>query len=151
MSEENISTAVPHFLPGQNPNLGADDIPQVAARGGAESTYPEFELKLKAGTATEPHSRPAAKMTPKPSVPEGEIRVMPVQGNIYMLAGAWGNITASIGRDGILLVDTGPASMSTKLMSKVLELATAITASAQPNRCVGLHCPESPYAWTSPV
>ncbi len=32
VSEENISTAVPHFLPGQNPNLGADDIPAV---GGA--------------------------------------------------------------------------------------------------------------------
>ena len=51
VSEENISTAVPHFLPGQNPNLGADDIPPVGARGGAESTYPEFRLKLKAGTA----------------------------------------------------------------------------------------------------
>lgn len=151
VSEENISTAVPHFLPGQNPNLGADDIPQIAARGGAESTYPEYRLKLKAGTATEPHSL-AKVALPKPSLPAGDtdIKVMPVQGNVYMLVTAYGNITASIGRDGILLVDTGPASMSTKVLSKVLELATAITASPQPNRCVGLHCPDSPYGWTSP-
>ena len=83
-------------------------------------------------------------------LPDGEIKVLPVQGNIYMLVGAGGNIAASIGRDGILLVDTGRAEMSTKVMSKVLELATAITSSPTPNRCVGLHCPGTPYGWTSP-
>ena len=34
--------------------------------------------------------------------------MLPVQGNIYMLVGAGGNIAASIGKDGILLVDAGP-------------------------------------------
>src|SRR5580698_3496301 len=154
VSEENISTAVPHFLPGQNPNLGADDIPPVGARGGKESTYPEFRLKLKAGTAAEPHSGVAAKVAaPRSALPpaaNSEIRVMPVQGNIYMLVLPDGNITASIGRDGILLVDSGPASMSAKVMSKVLELATSITSSPVPNHCVGLHCPGTPYGWTSP-
>ncbi len=154
VSEENISKAVPHFLPGQNPNLGADDIPQVAARGGAESIYPEYRLKLKAGTAKEPHSVPA-KFTPPPinfegPTEKGEIKVLPVQGNIYMLVGDGGNIAASIGKDGILLVDTGLESMSAKLMSKVLELATAISSSPEPNRCVGLHCPGTPYGWSSP-
>ena len=47
VSEENISTAVPHFLPGQNAHLSADDIPAEAARGGAASTYPEYRLKFK--------------------------------------------------------------------------------------------------------
>ncbi|HTA42407.1 MAG TPA: MBL fold metallo-hydrolase [Bryobacteraceae bacterium] len=154
VSEENISTAVPHFLPGQNPNLGADDIPQVAARGGAESTYPEYRLKLKSGLAKEPHSTPvAAKVAPAPlnlNSAEGEIKVLPVQGNVYMLVGDGANIAASIGRDGILLVDTGTAAMSTRLMSKVLELATAIVSSPATNRCVGLHCPGTPYGWSSP-
>jgi hypothetical protein len=50
VSEESISTAVPHFLPGQNPNLMADDIPEIGARGGAASTYPEFRAKLKGWT-----------------------------------------------------------------------------------------------------
>ena len=47
VSEESISTEVPHFLPGENPNLMADDIPAEAARGGAASTRPEFRLKFK--------------------------------------------------------------------------------------------------------
>jgi glyoxylase-like metal-dependent hydrolase (beta-lactamase superfamily II) len=154
VSEENISTAVPHFLPGQNPNLGADDIPAIAARGGAESTYPEFRLKLKNGSAAEPHSNLAAKFPPsKTGIPpeknDGEIKVLPVQGNVYMLIGAGANIAASIGKDGILLVDTGTAEMSTKVMSKILDLATAITAPV-PNHCVGLHCPSTPAGWTSP-
>ena len=41
---------------------------------------------------------------------DGEIKVLPVQGNVYMLVGDGRNIAASIGRDGILLVDTGTAS-----------------------------------------
>jgi glyoxylase-like metal-dependent hydrolase (beta-lactamase superfamily II) len=155
VSEENISTAVPHFLPGQNPNLGADDIPQVAARGGAESTRPEFRAKLKNGSAAEPHSNVAAKFpADKTGIPplknNGEIKVLPVQGNVYMLIGAGANIAASIGRDGILLVDTGRSDMSTKVMSKILELATAISSSPQPIRCLGLHCPGTPAGWTSP-
>ncbi|MGH9595054.1 MAG: hypothetical protein ACRD5L_18320, partial [Bryobacteraceae bacterium] len=49
VSEENISTAVPHFLPGTTEQLkdAAGWIPPIAARGGAESTYPDFRLKLK--------------------------------------------------------------------------------------------------------
>jgi cyclase len=152
VSEENISTAVPHFLPGQNPNLGADDIPAIGARGGAESTRPEYRAKLKSNQAQEPHSV-AAKLPSTPinlNAASSEIKVLPVQGNVYMLVGDGGNIAVSIGRDGILLVDTGVTSMSTKLMSKVLELATAITSSPAPNHCVGLHCPGTPYGWSSP-
>jgi glyoxylase-like metal-dependent hydrolase (beta-lactamase superfamily II) len=36
----------------------------------------------------------------------------PVRGNVYMLAGAGGNVTASVGSDGVLLVDTGTAEAS---------------------------------------
>ena len=35
-----------------------------------------------------------------------EIHVLPVQGNVYMLVGAGGNITLQVGNDGVLLVDT---------------------------------------------
>ncbi|MGH9595053.1 MAG: MBL fold metallo-hydrolase, partial [Bryobacteraceae bacterium] len=80
---------------------------------------------------------------------DGEVHVLPVQGNIYMLVGAGGNIAASIGKDGILLVDSGTERMSAKVLATVLQIATALAAPA-PNRCVGLHCPESPYGWSSP-
>ncbi len=152
VSEENISTAVPHFLPGQNPNLAADDIPAAAARGGAESIYPEYRKKLKDPTFVAAKTEPISKTppaAPKPAA-DGQIHVLPVQGNVYMLVGAGGNITASFGKDGILLVDAGRADMSTKVMSTILQLATEITASAQPNRCLGLHCAQTPGGWTSP-
>jgi cyclase len=79
-----------------------------------------------------------------------DIHVLPVQGNIYMLVGAGGNIAASIGQDGVLLVDAGTSQMSPKVLSTVLQLVTAIAASPGPNKCVGLHCSESPYRWSSP-
>jgi glyoxylase-like metal-dependent hydrolase (beta-lactamase superfamily II) len=48
-----------------------------------------------------------------------ELHILPVQGNIYMLVGAGGNITLSIGKDGILLVDTGFAHVSDKVLAAV--------------------------------
>ena len=48
--QENISTAVPHFLPGENPYLtewqAEAGIPVEATRGGAETIYPEYRSKL---------------------------------------------------------------------------------------------------------
>jgi glyoxylase-like metal-dependent hydrolase (beta-lactamase superfamily II) len=152
VSEENISTAVPHFLPGKNPNLGADDIPQQAARGGSETIYPEYRAKLlHPNLALKVPSSPS-KLEPTPSEEpnDGEIHVLPVQGNVYMLLGGGANIAASIGRDGILLVDSGRSDMTAKIMSKVLELATSLTAAPAANHCVGLHCPQAPFSWTSP-
>ena len=78
------------------------------------------------------------------------VNVLPVQGNIYMLVGAGANITASVGRDGVLLVDSGTAAMTGKVLSTVLQLATALTASPAPIHCVGMHCPGTPYGWSSP-
>src|SRR3954469_23748274 len=78
------------------------------------------------------------------------VNILPVQGNIYMLVGAGANITASVGRDGVLLVDSGTAAMTGKVLSTVLQLATALPASPAPIHCVGMHCPGTPYGWSSP-
>ena len=67
--------------------------------------------------------------------PDTELHVLPVQGNIYMLVGAGANIAMSIGRDGILLVDTGTKPMADHVLATALQLATAIAASPVPNRC----------------
>jgi cyclase len=53
------------------------------------------------------------------SPPEGEIEVMPVRENIYVLFGAGGNVTVSVGKDGALVVDTGRADMSDKLLAAI--------------------------------
>jgi glyoxylase-like metal-dependent hydrolase (beta-lactamase superfamily II) len=52
-----------------------------------------------------------------------EIEILPVQGNISMLAGAGGNITVQAGRDGIVLVDTGVATMSDTVLEAIRTLS----------------------------
>ncbi|HTA43973.1 MAG TPA: MBL fold metallo-hydrolase [Bryobacteraceae bacterium] len=52
-----------------------------------------------------------------------QIEVLPVQGNVYMLAGAGGNITLQLGEQGILAVDTGAAPMSDKVIAEVRKLS----------------------------
>lgn len=76
--------------------------------------------------------------------------ILPLQGNIYMLAGAGGHITMSVGPDGVLLVDSGRAEMAGRVLKTVLDLATRVTASPAPNRCLGLGCPKAPFGWSSP-
>src|SRR5208282_6751524 len=44
-----------------------------------------------------------------------EIKVTKVSGNVYMLEGAGGNIAASVGDDGILIVDTEYAPLADKI------------------------------------
>jgi len=56
------------------------------------------------------------------SAGSGEIEVLHVQGNVSMLAGAGGNITVQTGNDGTLLVDSGSASMSEKVMDALRRL-----------------------------
>jgi len=53
----------------------------------------------------------------------GEVHILPVQGNIYMLAGAGGNITVQAGEDGILLVDTGSGPLSEKVIEAIQPLS----------------------------
>src|SRR5437016_10834830 len=52
-----------------------------------------------------------------------QLELLPVQGSISMLAGAGSNITVQAGKDGILLVDTGAATMSDKVVEAIRTLA----------------------------
>jgi len=48
--------------------------------------------------------------------------VLPVQGNIYMMVGAGGNSTISIGKDGVLVVDTQFAPVAPKMLAEIKKL-----------------------------
>lgn len=48
-----------------------------------------------------------------------DVHIWPVHGNVYILVGAGGNITFSIGKDGVLLVDAGTAQMSDKVVAAI--------------------------------
>jgi glyoxylase-like metal-dependent hydrolase (beta-lactamase superfamily II) len=53
-----------------------------------------------------------------------EVHVLPVQGNIYMIVGAGGNITVQTGKDGVLVVDTGLAPMADQVLAAIKSIST---------------------------
>jgi cyclase len=55
--------------------------------------------------------------------PAGEIGVLKVQGNVYMLVGGGGNIAAQVGDDGVLLVDTGLEAMAPSVAAALAKLS----------------------------
>jgi glyoxylase-like metal-dependent hydrolase (beta-lactamase superfamily II) len=153
---------VPHFLPGQNTALGewlktSDWIPVEPTRGGVKTIYPEYRATLNGGTvkAAElkvPSSRSAndvAKRIAESSPRDGEVHILPTQGNIYMVIADGTNLAVSIGADGIMLVDTGAAKMSEKILSAVGQLASAVMANPTANQCFGANCPGK-WGWSSP-
>jgi len=118
--------AIPHHLPGTNPFLNefADkhDLPRIAARGGAETMYPEFIQRMNGkvvpAIAVKQPTPPAA-----PAPPDGELQVLEVQGNVHMISGAGGNITVQSGRNGVLLVDAGLESMAGKVFDEIAKIS----------------------------
>jgi glyoxylase-like metal-dependent hydrolase (beta-lactamase superfamily II) len=152
---------VPHFLPGQNTALtewltAEDWVPVEPTRGGVKTIYPEYRAVVNgsasAGTIAVPSSRSALQVQARiaaQSPRDGEVHVLPVQGNVYMLVADGTNLTASVGPDGVLLVNTGSAGMSEKVLAAVSALASTVGSAAMPNRCMGPHCPGT-WGWSSP-
>jgi cyclase len=151
---------VPHFLPGQNPALtewlkNETWVPVEPTHGGVKTIYPEYKATLtgaaKPDTLTVPSSKSAvsaAKNIADQSPKDGEVHVLPVQDNIYMLVADGTNVTASVGPQGVLLVNTGGSKITEKLQAAVNQLATSVAA-ARPNRCEGVDCPGT-FGWSSP-
>jgi glyoxylase-like metal-dependent hydrolase (beta-lactamase superfamily II) len=120
---------VPHFLPGQNPYLTEFGqlygIPQEGVRGGAETMYPEYLQKLQGKAAAAPRTwtRPpaAAPAAAVGSMPE--VQTLKVQGNVHMLVTPAGNVAVQAGEDGVLVVDTGTASLSGRLLAAIRQIS----------------------------
>ncbi len=127
---------VPHYLIGQQPY--ADEyakrykLPAIAGLGGAESMYPEFAAKLK-GNVTEAEFKSKLQAdttkpqeTSKAQDPEphdGEIHVLPLRENVFLLVGDGGNITVQVGDEGALVIDTGTGALSDKVIAAIQKLS----------------------------
>ncbi len=61
-----------------------------------------------------------------------EVHILPVRKNIYMLVGAGGNITVSAGPDGALLVDSGSAQMTDKVLAAIHQLGLQLSVNGAP-------------------
>ena len=153
---------VPHFLPGQNTALTEwlkveDWVPVEPTRGGVKTLYPEYRSTLNGSASVNslrvPFSHSAVSVDKRiadQSPRDGEVHVLPVQGNIYMLVADGINITVSAGEDGVLLVNTGSAQMSDKILAALNQLANAVVAPPTTNKCSGPNCPGIQVGWASP-
>jgi glyoxylase-like metal-dependent hydrolase (beta-lactamase superfamily II) len=147
---------VPHFLPGQNTALtewlkNEDWIPVEPTRGGVKTLYPEYTPK-NSSTLRVPSSRSTVaidKAIAEQSPRDGIVHVLPVQGNIYMLIVDGTNVTVSLGNEGILLVNTGSAQMTDKVITAVKDLGRSVIAPQSANACAGATCPGA-WGWASP-
>jgi glyoxylase-like metal-dependent hydrolase (beta-lactamase superfamily II) len=130
----------PHYLPGENPYLSEMafkyKVPIEAMRGGAETTYPEWRaigIKLLvpgANVAYKPvykddSTRLAERADAQPKNPPAydKVEALHVAGNVYLIGGAGGNIAVSIGGDGVVMVDSGAAPASEKVLAAIRQLA----------------------------
>lgn len=155
---------VPHFLPGENNAVGEfikteNWIPFEPIRGGVKTIYPEYRAVLNGSATTAsitvPVSKSAndvAKAIADQSPRDGQVHVLPVQGNIYMLVADGINITASVGKEGIAVVNTGTAQMSDKVLAALNDIAKNHVNGPAPNQCFGASCPSAfgDPAWSSP-
>ena len=69
----------------------------------------------------------------------GDVHILPVRGNIWMISAGGSNVVASIGKDGVMLVDTGAAAVSEKLLAAIQALDRQVTSMRMPQKsCVGI-------------
>ena len=77
---------------------------------------------------------------------QADVRILPLRGNVYVLVGAGANITLSVGREGILLVDAGTASAADKVIAAVTQLAKDVNGATVARPCAGLGCSGNEFA-----
>ena len=73
---------------------------------------------------------------------EDELEVLPVQGNVYMIAGAGGNTTVQVGPEAVVVVDTKTPAVTGQLLAAIAKLSAKpirhiIVTSADPDHTGG--------------
>jgi glyoxylase-like metal-dependent hydrolase (beta-lactamase superfamily II) len=73
---------------------------------------------------------------------QDELEVLPVQGNVYLIAGAGGNTTVQIGPEAVVVVDTKTAAVTDRLLQAIAKLSPKpirhiIVTSADPDHVGG--------------
>jgi cyclase len=150
---------VPHYPLGSTHPEYADEnkLPLEATLGGKETLYPEYAAKLQrkmklALTTTGPQPLPpapkgrTARDLARPYRPtyenKGDVEVLPVQGSVYMVAGAGSNVAVQVGPNALFVVDTNEAAMSDKILAAIrtispLPIRYIVNTSADPDHVGG--------------
>jgi len=126
---------VPHYLFGAQPFANEFEkvykLPLISGKSGAASVYPEFMAKMKTSTDAdglallkpEPGKTNETSKAASPNPIDGQIHVMPLRNNVYLLVGDGGNVIAQLGEEGALVVNTGAGKMTDKLIDAIRKLA----------------------------
>jgi cyclase len=128
---------VPHHLPTDTAHIREfsikNNVPADGARGGAATTYPEYQKTLQQ-LSQDPNNPRNSPQQPLPqrdnprraesplAAAAGDIKVQPIQGNLYLLSGAGANIVVQVGDDGVLLVDSGAKAHAEKVLGAIRQL-----------------------------
>ena len=115
---------VPHYLPGSADATrkltefsSKYQLPADGVRGGAATTYPGGATPV---ASTRPRGSDADR---RPSASPGEIQVVRVQGNVYMLVGAGGNIVVQAADEGVLVIDTGIGARGADVLAAIRKIS----------------------------
>jgi glyoxylase-like metal-dependent hydrolase (beta-lactamase superfamily II) len=88
----------------------------------------------------------ALVLTAVVSAQQADVHVLPLRGNVYLLVGAGANITLSVGKEGVLLVDAGTAQMADKVLTAIAQLSKDVNAATVAKPCAGLGCSGNEFA-----
>ena len=123
---------VPHYLPGSPGALqklkefaSHVGLPPAAARGGAATTYPEYQRTINmpvsgAYTAT---AQRLARADARAEPTDNTLRVVHVQGNVHMIVGDGANIVVQAGDEGVLVIDTGLEVRGDELLAAIRRIS----------------------------
>jgi cyclase len=126
---------VPHYDFGKQPYAREYSerhmLPLGVAWTGAVSMYPEYAATAKNMT----DAQGVALLSPAPGRPhdankavdpepkDGEVHILPIRRNVYMLVGDGGNIVVQTGDQGAFVVDTGTGKLSDKVIAAINTLS----------------------------
>jgi cyclase len=65
--------------------------------------------------------------------PNGLFEVLPIRNNLFMIVGAGGNVAASVGPDGVLMVDAGVLANSDRLLATVQQIQRQVATNGLQN------------------
>jgi cyclase len=118
---------VPHYLPGENPYLKEfverTGAPAAAVRGGPETIYPEYQAQVERGTPARSVEAPRASQARNPDT--GELEVLRVQRNVYLIAGGGSNVTVQVGPSGSIMVDSKSGPLTERVLAEIKKIAVS--------------------------
>lgn len=102
-------------------------LPPAAGLMGAASMYPELPSQARTASvdallAPAPGRSPEVSKAVAVEPRDGQIHVMPIRKNLYLLVGDGGNIVVQTGTQGAFVVDTGEGKLSDKVLAAIRSL-----------------------------